>query len=128
MTDKELSGPQRLTLGMAGFIGAVGVMAAAAASHTGESRNLSAIASVCLAHGPALLALALFGGRPWLVRSGLLLAAGTALFAADLGMREWQGHSLFPLAAPIGGGAMIIAWILLALAAFVVGRHKTGSF
>lgn len=126
--DMGMTGTQRLTLAMAGLIGAIGVMAAAAASHAGESRNLSAIASICLAHGPTLLALALLSGRPWLSRAGLLLAAGTAVFAGDLGMREWQGHSLFPMAAPIGGTAMILAWLLLAFAAIVVRRHKSGSF
>lgn len=126
--DMDMTGTQRLTLATAGLIGAIGVMAAAAASHAGDSRNLSAIASICLAHGPALLALALLSGRPWLSRAGLLLAAGTAVFAADLGMREWQGHSLFPMAAPIGGTAMILAWLLLAFAAIVDRRHKTGSF
>ncbi|MBU1306164.1 MAG: DUF423 domain-containing protein [Alphaproteobacteria bacterium] len=119
---------QRVTLLLAGLIGAAGVMAAAGASHGGESRNLSAIASVCLAHGPALLALALMAHGALLTRAGLLLAIGTAIFAADLGVREALGHGLFPLAAPIGGGAMIIAWLLLAFAAIVAGRHKSGSF
>ncbi len=128
MADTGMNIGRRVMLAMAGLTGAIGVMAAAAASHTGESRNLAAIASVCLSHGPALLALALYAGSTWLTRAGLLLAAGTGLFAADLATREWLGHSLFPLAAPIGGGAMIIAWVLLAFTAIVAGRHKTGSF
>jgi uncharacterized membrane protein YgdD (TMEM256/DUF423 family) len=99
----------------AGLAGGCGVVAAAAASHGGESRNLAAIAVICLAHGPALLALALAGRGRLLRRAGLLLAGGTAIFAADLGVREWLGHGLFAGAAPLGGAAMILAWAAIAL-------------
>src|SRR5215217_2072909 len=86
----------RLVLAAAGMVGAIGVMAAAAASHGGESRNLGAIAAIGLAHGPALLALGLAGrGRVLAIAAGLL-ALGTMVFAGDLGMREWPGHGLFP--------------------------------
>ncbi|MDP3401654.1 MAG: hypothetical protein Q8R97_11075, partial [Brevundimonas sp.] len=54
-------GVMGMVLAAAGLIGAVGVASAAASSHGGESRNLAAIAMICLAHGPALLALALAG-------------------------------------------------------------------
>jgi len=100
----------------AGLAGGCGVMAAAAASHGGESRNLAAIAAICLAHGPALLALGL-AGRGRLARlAGLVMAGGTAIFAADLGVREWLGHGLFAGAAPLGGAGMILAWVAIALA------------
>jgi uncharacterized membrane protein YgdD (TMEM256/DUF423 family) len=104
----------RIILIAAGLIGAVGVMAAAAASH-GESRNLAAIAAICLAHGPALLALGLMGRGRILMTAGLILVLGTAIFAGDLGMREWFGNGLFVGAAPIGGGAMILGWLGIAL-------------
>ena len=105
----------RITLVAAGLIGAVGVMAAAGASHGGESRNLAAIAAICLAHGPALLALGLMGRGRVLTAAGLVLALGTAIFAGDLGMREWLGNGLFAGAAPSGGGAMILGWLGIAL-------------
>lgn len=108
----------------AGLIGAIGVMAAAATSHAGESRNLGAIAMICLAHGPALLALGLAGRGRVLPAAGLVLAVGTALFAGDLGMREWLGHGLFPGAAPLAGGAMIIGWIGVAVGG-ALGLRKT---
>ena len=100
----------------AGVTGVSGVMAAAAASHGGESRNLAAIAAICLAHGPALLALGLLGQGRVLLVAGMVLAVGTLVFAADLGVREWLGHGLFPGAAPIGGAGMILGWVTIAVA------------
>ena len=104
----------RIILIAAGLIGAVGVMAAAAASH-GEWRNLAAMAAICLAHGPALLALGLMGRGRVLMTAGLVLVLGTAIFAGDLSMREWLGNGLFAGAAPIGGVAMILGWLGIAL-------------
>ena len=109
--------PSRLTIAAGGLAGAVGVMAAASASHMGESRNLAAIAAIGLAHGPALLALGLAAPPMRLFRiAAALLAIGTLVFAADLGMREWQGTSLFPGAAPLGGAGMIGGWFFVILA------------
>ena len=114
----------RLTIAAGGIAGAVGVMAAASASHMGESRNLAAIAAIGLAHGPTLLALGLAAPATRLFRiAAALLALGTAVFAADLGMREWQGTSLFPGAAPLGGVGMIGGWALVILAGLLT-REK----
>lgn len=106
-----------VVLAAAGLIGAVGVASAAASSHGGGSRNLAAIAMICLAHGPALLALALAGRGRVLRIAAVLLAAGTLVFVADLGVREWLGQGLFPGAAPLGGLAMIGGWLALVVAA-----------
>lgn len=109
---------RRAVLALAGLAGAAGVAAAAAASHAGESRNLAAIATICLAHGPALLALGLAAPLSRLLRTAtLLLALGTLVFAGDLGVREWMGQGMFPGAAPLGGGAMIAGWCTIVLAA-----------
>lgn len=105
----------KVLLVLAGLIGASGVAAAAGASH-GESRNLSAMAMIFLAHAPVLVALALHGrGRAILV-AGSVLAVGTLVFGGDLALRQWLGHGLFPGAAPLGGGAMILGWLGLSLA------------
>lgn len=112
----------RMLLGLAGLIGATGVAAAAAASHLAESRNLAALAAIFLAHGPALLALGLFGRSRPLLAAGLVLAAGTLLFGADLALREWLGQGVFPGAAPIGGAIMILGWIGLAINAILSGE------
>jgi uncharacterized membrane protein YgdD (TMEM256/DUF423 family) len=46
---------------------------------------------------------------------GFVIAAG--LFAGDLTLRQYAGHSLFPMAAPTGGTLLIASWLVLAVAA-----------
>jgi uncharacterized membrane protein YgdD (TMEM256/DUF423 family) len=41
----------------------------------------------------------------------------TALFAGDLTLRHYVGHSLFPMAAPTGGTLLVASWLVLAVAA-----------
>jgi uncharacterized membrane protein YgdD (TMEM256/DUF423 family) len=101
---------------LAGLFGAAGVMAAAGASHAGESRNLAAIAAIGLAHGPTMLAIGLAGRGRAFAAAAILLGLGTALFLGDLGYREWQGSAVFPGAAPLGGGAMILGWAAIVVA------------
>ncbi|WEK05478.1 MAG: DUF423 domain-containing protein [Candidatus Devosia phytovorans] len=113
---------RRVLLAAAGLVGAVGVASAAASSH-GDSRNLGSIAMICLAHGPALLALALAGRGRLLRFAGWILLVGTALFAGDLAVREWLGHGLFPGAAPIGGIGLIGGWATIILAG-LTGRMR----
>ena len=105
----------RMLLIVAGLCGAAGVAAAAAASH-GGSRNLSAMTTILLAHAPVFLALALYGRGRVLMGAALVVAAGTLVFGGDLAVREWAGQSIFAGAAPLGGGAMILGWLGLALA------------
>lgn len=100
----------RLLLIFAGLVGAIGVAAAAAGSH-GASRNLSAIAMIFLAHAPVFVAIALHGRGRAMTAAACALALGTLVFGADLGMREWLGHALFPGAAPLGGGGMMLGWL-----------------
>ncbi|HEV7345719.1 MAG TPA: DUF423 domain-containing protein [Devosia sp.] len=108
---------RKALLAAGGVIGMAGVMAAAASSHLGDSRNLAAVATIGLAHGPVLLALALAGRGRILAIAGVLLAVGTLLFAGDLAAREWLGHGLFAGAAPMGGVAMICGWLAVIIAA-----------
>jgi len=122
---EDISTPVRVTLVIAGLVGGAGVMAAAGASHGGESRNLAAIAAVCLAHGPTLLALGLSGLRHRaLLIAAALIGAGTLIFAGDLMVREWLGHGAFPLAAPIGGVGMIGGWAAIMVAGVTVKPLK----
>ncbi|MGO7331695.1 DUF423 domain-containing protein [Rhizobium leguminosarum] len=108
----------------AGLFGVAGVALAALAAHGGGEANLAASASaMCLAHAPALLALALGNVRlrtAWL--AGLLMIVGTLLFAGDLVTLRFAGSSLFPYAAPTGGWAMMLGW--LAVAAGAIFRVK----
>ena len=55
----------------------------------------------------------------WLLTGGLVLAAGVLLFAGDLAARHFLGHKLFPMAAPAGGIAMMIGWLIVGLSALV---------
>ncbi|WP_297108915.1 DUF423 domain-containing protein [uncultured Devosia sp.] len=107
----------RLLMMTAGLMGAAGVAAAAAASH-GESRNMSAIATIFLAHAPVLLALGLAGRTRPMLAMGLVMIAGTLIFGVDLALREVVGQALFPGAAPLGGGLMILAWLGVTAAGF----------
>ncbi|TAX56898.1 DUF423 domain-containing protein [Rhizobium leguminosarum] len=103
----------------AGLFGLAGVALAALAAHGGGEANLAASASaMCLAHAPALLALALGNARlktAWL--AGLLMIVGTLLFAGDLVTLRFTGSSLFPYAAPTGGWAMMLGWLAVSAGA-----------
>jgi uncharacterized membrane protein YgdD (TMEM256/DUF423 family) len=103
----------------AGLFGVAGVALAALAAHGGGEANLAASASaMCLAHAPALLALALGNVRlrtAWL--AGLLMIVGTLLFAGDLVTLRFSGSGLFPYAAPTGGWAMMLGWLAVAAGA-----------
>jgi|SRR5215217_5093809 len=106
----------------AGLLGACGVMTAAMASHGEDARNLAAISAMALAHAPALLAVALAGRGRIISAAALVMAMGCIVFVADLAARQWLGSALFPGAAPLGGGALILGWIGVALSAW--GRTK----
>ncbi|MBY2985467.1 DUF423 domain-containing protein [Rhizobium leguminosarum] len=109
----------------AGLFGVAGVALAALAAHGGGEANLAASASaMCLAHAPALLALALGTVRlrtAWL--AGLLMIVGTLLFAGDLVTLRFAGSSLFPYAAPTGGWAMMLGWLAVAAGAIFHVRN-----
>ncbi len=105
----------------AGLFGLAGVALAALAAHGGGAANLAASASaMCLAHAPALLALALGAAKirtAWL--AGLLMIVGTLLFAGDLVTLRFTGSGLFPYAAPTGGWAMMLGWLAVSASAFI---------
>jgi uncharacterized membrane protein YgdD (TMEM256/DUF423 family) len=110
---------------LASLMGAAGVVLAAAAAHAAPGAGLDSAAYLLLFHAVAVL------GAAALVQQGLLWApaaliamaayvVGSALFAGDVSMRAFAGHRLFPMAAPTGGTILILAWLVLALAAFVI--------
>ncbi|MBL8593556.1 MAG: DUF423 domain-containing protein [Devosia sp.] len=111
----------RLLLVAAGLCGALGVAAAARASHAGDD-NLGIAANFLLLHAPVLIGLSLVAGRVAMA-AGIVLLLGLVLFAGDLAARALLGTPLFPLAAPLGGGGLIVGWLLVALAG-VVGRRR----
>ncbi|KQW79028.1 oxidoreductase [Devosia sp. Root413D1] len=111
----------RLLLVAAGLCGALGVAAAARASHAGDD-NLGIAANFLLLHAPVLIGLSLLAASRMVMVAGVVLLVGLVLFAGDLAARSLLGGALFPLAAPLGGGGLIVGWLLVALAG-VVGRR-----
>lgn len=111
----------RILLLAGGLCGAAGVALSAAAAHTGGG-NLGTAASFLLMHAPAFLAIGLLGGGRILRFGGLVLLFGLLLFACDLAVRHYAGIRLFPMAAPIGGGLMILGWLSVAVSVFVSGE------
>jgi uncharacterized membrane protein YgdD (TMEM256/DUF423 family) len=113
----------RLSIAVAGVLGAVGVTAAAGATHLGDTRILGALSLIALTQAPAVLALALLAGRHWSTRiATVLIGVGALLFSADLAAIHFWGASALPIAAPVGGTAMILGWLVLIPAAFL-GRR-----
>ena len=112
----------RILIILAGIMGADGVILAAFSAHEADAARLGAASSMLLFHAAAVL------GAVALTERGLVhgkigiaaafgFVAAAALFAGDLTLRQFAGHSLFPLAAPTGGTLLIMSWLALALAA-----------
>jgi uncharacterized membrane protein YgdD (TMEM256/DUF423 family) len=103
-------------------MGAAGVALAAASAHQPDATRLASASSMLLFHASAVLATVLLAERSVIhMRLGLAAALGfviaAALFAGDLTLRQYAGHSLFPMAAPTGGTLLILSWLMLAVAA-----------
>jgi uncharacterized membrane protein YgdD (TMEM256/DUF423 family) len=112
----------RILIILAAIMGADGVILAAASAHQPDATRLASASSMLLFHALAVLAAVALTERGALhVRIGLIAALGfvvaAALFAGDLTVRQYAGHSLFPMAAPTGGTLLIVSWIVLAIAA-----------
>ncbi len=109
---------------LAGLLGAAGVALAAAGAHGHPQSGLDSAGYLLLVHAAATLAGAAALHQQLLARAlgtaalfGLVI--GAALFAADVAMRAFVGHRLFPFAAPSGGVIMIVSWLGVTLAALV---------
>jgi uncharacterized membrane protein YgdD (TMEM256/DUF423 family) len=112
----------RILIVLAGVMGADGVILAAAAAHQPDAMRLASASSMLLFHAIAVLAVVALTERGLVhARIGIAAAFGfviaAALFAGDLTLRQYAGHSLFPMAAPTGGTLLIVSWLLLAVAA-----------
>ena len=112
----------RILIILAGIMGADGVILAAASAHQADASRLASASSMLLFHSSAVLAVVALAERGVIhVRIGIAAGFGfviaAALFAGDLTLRQYAGHSLFPMAAPTGGTLLIVSWLVLALAA-----------
>jgi uncharacterized membrane protein YgdD (TMEM256/DUF423 family) len=112
----------RILIILAAVMGADGVILAALSAHGGDAARLASASSMLLFHATAVLAtVALAERRVIHLQLGIISAFGfviaAALFAGDLTLRQFAGHSLFPMAAPTGGTLLIVSWLVLAVAA-----------
>ena len=112
----------RILVILAAIVGADGVILAAATAHLADAARLGAASSMLLFHATAVLGALVLSDRGTVnARIGLFAAfgfvTGAGLFAGDLTLRQYAGHSLFPLAPPTGGTLLILSWLLLAIAA-----------
>jgi uncharacterized membrane protein YgdD (TMEM256/DUF423 family) len=112
----------RVLVVLAGAMGAAGVALAAASAHQPDAMRLASASSMLLFHASAVFAAVLLVERRIIhMQLGFAAALGfvvaTALFAGDLTLRQYAGHSLFPMAAPTGGTLLILSWLVLAMAA-----------
>ena len=112
----------RILVILAAIMGADGVVLAAASAHLADAARLGAASSMLLFHATAVLGALVLSDRGTVnARVGLFAAfgfvTGAGLFAGDLTLRQFAGHSLFPLAPPTGGTLLILSWLLLAIAA-----------
>ena len=126
----------RSGIGLAGLNGALLVALGAIGAH-GFSGDAQAVTWFETAwryhalHAVAILALALahplFAGRARyaLTAALCLFALGSLLFCGSLYSLAWTGSGLFSGSAPLGGGALILGWLAVALAGAMGGARST---
>jgi uncharacterized membrane protein YgdD (TMEM256/DUF423 family) len=112
----------RILIVLAGIMGADGVILAAASAHQPDATRLASASSMLLFHATAILGIVALAERAIVhARIGMAAAFGfviaATLFAGDLSLRQYAGHSLFPMAAPTGGTLLILSWLAVAVAA-----------
>ena len=112
----------RILVILAGLMGADGVILAALSAHGANAGMLTPASSMLLFHASAVLGTIALTERGVLhariaVTAAIGFVVAAFLFAADLTVRQFTGHSLFPFAAPTGGTLLILSWLLLAVSA-----------
>ena len=110
----------RLCLAFSGIAGALGVGSLALSAHASASGLLMTVAQMLLAHAPVFLGIGILSQirrAPLLPMAATGFALGLTLFCGDLASCIAFEHRLFPMSAPIGGGLVILSWIVLALSA-----------
>ena len=117
-----MSRAYRILIVLAGVMGADGVILAAASAHQPDASRLASASSMLLFHTTAILGIVALAERAIVhARIGVAAAFGfviaSALFAGDLSLRQYAGHSLFPMAAPTGGTLLILSWLAVAVSA-----------
>lgn len=112
-------GQMRWPVSVGALLAGLSVALAAYASHAagdGARANLSTAAAFAFGHGVALIALARAGGGRLRTLASVLLLAGTLLFSGALVAKSVFG--LPSAVAPYGGMALMLGWLLHAVAAW----------
>jgi len=109
---------------IAGFLGVAG---GAFGAHAVKSRvteqmlaNFDTGTRYLLAHAVALLVVGMLAGRPGsngLTVVGVSFTIGIVIFTGSLWVMALTGHKWLGAITPIGGTALIVGWIALAVAA-----------
>ncbi len=116
-------------IGCGGLFGAVGVASGAIGSHILKTRLSSVELEIfsnaviyLLVHSAVLLVcgvvLAGNNNNRWFKYAGILMVLGILLFCGGLMLRSVTGIPAYGTTAPIGGGALILAWLAIAVAGF----------
>ena len=111
----------RLLILVAGLCGAAGVALAAVAAHRGAP-NTATAATFLIVHAPVFLIVGMIVFNNIMRWAALALLFGVILFAADLVVRDFADERLFAMAAPVGGGLMILGWMGIAVSALFPRR------
>lgn len=110
-----------------GVLGFFGVAVSAAASHAGGGPLGQTAGTFLLIHAAVVLAIASLverATRPlMLAAAGACLTLGTGFFAGDLVLAGFWGVRPFPPAAPIGGGLLLVGWLMVAAGGAVWGKR-----
>jgi uncharacterized membrane protein YgdD (TMEM256/DUF423 family) len=124
----------RFWLVLAGLNGAMAVAMGAYGWHSlGSDPNAREMMSFAVTyqmwHALALLGIAALAGRGagWPVQAaGVLFMGGIVLFSGTLYVLGLSGQVPLAGAAPVGGGMMILAWLLLAVSGFSALWRRRG--
>ncbi|MBI4986132.1 MAG: DUF423 domain-containing protein [Rhodocyclales bacterium] len=60
----------------------------------------------------------------WFLAAGILMIVGTLLFSGNLYLRSIAGFNDWHAVTPYGGAAYIGSWLLLAIGALRLGKHR----
>jgi len=116
----------RFYLFVAMLAGAAGVGLQALGTHLG-SADATIAGQFLLFHAPAMMGVVILRrveylrARPASLLLGLMMI-GLVLFSGDLAMRGLLQRPMFRMAAPAGGGVLIVSWLLLSLLTLVPRR------
>ncbi len=116
-------------LGVAGLLGAAGVLVAAAGAHGGGGDLARTSSEFLLIHAATVVAgsgFALAIGRTsaLLVMALGLLSVGAILFGGELAFAALADWRPVPLAAPTGGFCLIAGWLCLSLSSVVLAARR----